>query len=83
MKDRSRIYQPNFSSADQCCNNCGQVQSHHDYVNGEFFCVAQTRDAMNELMATVAACEKAWQWDTDHGFLTTAEVARYRAEHES
>lgn len=73
MIDRSRLYMPNFSSPKGECINCGSEMSDHDYISGQFICLANTKESMAEIMATVKACEKAWQFDLDHGLFTVAE----------
>lgn len=74
--DRSRVYMPDFTSPSGKCRNCGKEMSDHDYVSGQFLCLANTAEAMKDIMATIAQCNMNWQMDIMHGFYLANETDR-------
>ena len=76
----SKIWLPRFSPPYDRCRNCDKLMCKHDYIYGQWLCVAETARAMQELLDTVTDCEKMWQFDLDHGFLTAAEARRFRTD---
>lgn len=81
MLDKSKVYMPNFTSPKGECRNCGKELSDHDYISSQWYCIANTAEAMKEIMATIAQCNTNWQMDIMHGFYLASETERRWAVH--